>query len=167
VSEAFMGEIRLFSFNYPPKYWAFCDGAVLNINSNQALFSLLGTIYGGNGTTTFALPNLQGRTPLGFSNTSQLGTPGGEAQHTLLISEIPAHNHGVQSNSTTAGGNNIGANEFFGASTVNIYGPISNPLTIEQNTVNMAGNNLAHNNMQPSLALNFCICLMGLFPSPG
>jgi microcystin-dependent protein len=165
MSEQFLGEIRLFSFNFAPKYWAQCNGQLLPINQNQALFSLLGTMYGGNGQTNFALPNLQGRTPISFSDQIRQGQAAGESAHTLTTLEIPRHTHAASGSSNISGGTNIGANDYFGASSVNIYGAPTNPVTLVAETISNAGNSQAHDNMMPYLSLNFCIALQGIFPS--
>lgn len=165
MAEPFIGEIRLFSFNYAPKYWAQCNGQILAINQNQALFSLLGTMYGGNGQTTFALPNLQGRTPIGFNPTYPQGQVAGETAHTLTTLEIPRHTHAASGTGNTSGGTNIGANDYFGATTTNIYGAPTNPVTLVAETISNFGNSQAHENMMPYLSINFCIALIGIFPS--
>ncbi|HSM88282.1 MAG TPA: tail fiber protein [Candidatus Limnocylindrales bacterium] len=165
MAEPFLAEVRIFSFNFPPKGWAFCNGQVLPISQNQALFSILGTTYGGDGRTNFALPNLQGRVPVHTGNGINLGQPGGEAAHTLSISEMPAHNHPVVGSSSVGsagpGGSlwatdNTGANPY-GAGSVNT---VMNPASVGQ-----SGGSQAHENMSPYLVLNFCIALQGIFPS--
>src|SRR2546428_13248498 len=110
MSEPFLGEIKIISWNFPPKGWAFCNGQLLPINQNQALFSILGTTYGGDGRVTFALPNLQGRSPVQVGNGISLGELGGETAHTLNISELPAHNHVPNANSGSATAGNIPGN---------------------------------------------------------
>lgn len=159
----FLGEIKLVSFNFPPRGWAFCNGATLPINTNQALFSLLGTTYGGNGQTTFALPNLQGKTPIHVGSGHTLGETGGEQNHTLTIAEIPTHTHLVNAqsgNATTP----IPAGNLLGAAN-NLYAAPTNLTALDATTVTNAGGSQAHLNMQPFLVLNFCIALQGAFPS--
>ncbi len=163
MSEAFVSEIRIFSFDFAPKNWAFCDGQLMSISQNTALFSLLGTTYGGNGATTFALPNLQGRVPLHFGNGFTQGQAGGERNHTLLQSEMPPHTHSVNASSAAATeaspAGNLWANGNMPAYT-NPGGQTMSPLAVAA-----AGGSQPHNNMPPCLALNFCICLYGIFPS--
>lgn len=174
MSDSFMGEIRMMSFNFAPKFWAMCNGQTLSIQQNTALFALLGTFYGGNGTTTFNLPNLQGRTPLGMG--SGFDTPGivaGEVAHTLLSAEIPPHNHPMMVSASGALASASGANPAGNSpavpvinkgGNVNIWGtgPIST--SFSSNMVAPVGG-LPHENRQPYLVLNFCICLQGIFPS--
>jgi microcystin-dependent protein len=162
--EQYLSEIRIFSFNFAPKYWAFCNGQLLAIAQNQALFSLLGTTFGGNGTTNFALPNLQGRVPMHFGNGMVMGQTAGEANHTLIMTEMPSHNH-VAIGSTagptspTPAGNTWASNT--GASPYSATGgSLMDPTAIATN-----GSNQPHNNMSPYLTLNFCIALQGIFPS--
>ena len=159
----FLSEIRVMSFNFPPKGWAACDGQVLPINQNQALFALLGTTFGGNGQTTFALPDLRGRTPIHFGGGFVLGQNGGEQAHTLTALEQPAHIHIAQGTTTNAdnpapGGNLLGAAN-------NMYGPAANLTTLHQSSVSIVGGSQPHENMQPYLTLGFCIALQGIFPS--
>src|SRR3954452_4291776 len=103
MSDPYIGEIKVISFNYPPKGWAFCNGQLLPINQNQALFSILGTMYGGNGQTNFALPNMQGRMPISWGQSYNVGQNGGEVAHTLTVAEMPAHNHPAMGSSTATG----------------------------------------------------------------
>lgn len=171
-TEAFIGEICIFSFSFAPKNWMSCNGQLLSIKQNQALFALLGISYGGDGVNTFALPNLQGRAPMHFSQLSDLGNTGGSATHQLSINEIPIHNHGV----TTSAKKNIGNPNFLTDNPVNNY-LVDNPNASKQysdsydeeieliSNVTNVGGNQPHNNMQPYLALNFCIALYGIFPS--
>lgn len=163
MSEPFLSEIKITSFGFPPKGWALCNGQLLPINQNQALFSLLGTTYGGDGRVNFGLPNLQGRTPLHMGNGFVLGQLDGEQAHTLNISELPSHTHNA--NATTAVGNSpIAAGNFIGEAD-NLYGPAQDLTSLVPTTVSVAGGSQAHLNMQPFLVLNFCIALQGIFPS--
>ncbi len=163
MAEPFLAEIRLMSFNFPPKGWAFCNGQLLPINQNQALFSLLGTTYGGDGRTTFALPNLQGRVPIHFGNGFTLGQQGGEQAHTLSIGELPTHVH--TANATTANGAvAVPGGAVLGAFN-NAYGPPTGLTSLDPGTIVNSGGSQPHQNMQPYLTLNFCIALQGIFPS--
>ncbi|MDQ3145888.1 MAG: tail fiber protein [Actinomycetota bacterium] len=164
MAEPFLSEIRIMSFNFPPKGWALCNGQLLPINQNQALFSLLGTTYGGNGQTTFALPNLQERVPIHVGADFILGGTAGEQTHTLTQSEMPLHTHVVQASAgqgTQAGGN--GAVLANGGSDLYVQsGPFT---TMNPGAVAAVGGSQAHENTQPYLVLSFCIALQGIFPS--
>ncbi len=164
MSEPFLGEIKIVSFNFAPKGWALCNGQLLPINQNQALFSLLGTTFGGDGRTTFGLPNLQGRTPIHVGQGHTLGELGGEQAHTLSIAEIPTHTHVANAQSANAttpipGGNLLGAAN-------NLYAAPTNLTSLSPSMVANVGGSQAHLNMQPFLTLSFCIALQGIFPSP-
>ncbi len=167
----FLGEIKIMSFGYAPQGWAKCEGQLLPINQNQALFSLMGTTYGGNGQTNFALPDLRGRTPIHRGNFFTQGQAGGQTAHTLIISEIPTHTHTVnaKSPSDSSGNTNLpGGNYLSNSAPAEIYHTGSgNPslLTTIAGTVTNVGGSQPHNNWQPSLALNFCVALSGIFPS--
>lgn len=163
MAEPFLGEIRVFTFNFAPKGWAMCNGQTLPINQNQALFALLGTMYGGNGQTTFQLPNLQARMPIHNGNGYTQGQNGGEAAHTLITSEMPGHTHtalGVTSAATIASATNA----TWASSTKNPYAGSPNT-TMAAGALGNAGGSQPHDNMPPYLALNFCIALTGIFPS--
>ena len=168
MAEPFLSEIRMMSFVFPPKGWALCNGQLLPINQNQALFSLLGTTFGGNGQTTFALPDLRGRTPIHVGSGHTLGERGGEQAHTLSVNEIPTHYHDLNASATT--GNApvpFGPSGNVLADTPNlIYGPAANLVAANAESVTNVGGSQAHLNMQPFLALSFCIALQGIFPSP-
>ena len=166
MAEPFLSEIRLFSFGFAPKGWALCNGQLLPINQNQALFALLGTTYGGDGRTTFGLPNLQGRVPIHVGSGHSLGEQAGEQAHTLSIAEVPAHVHTAQA-SAASGTQNVPANNMMlSQRAAEIYRPPSNLAPMIAGTVANAGGSQAHLNMQPFLTLNFCIALQGIFPSP-
>jgi microcystin-dependent protein len=165
MAEPFLAELRIMSFSFPPKGWALCNGQFLPINQNQALFSLLGTTYGGNGQTTFALPDLRGRVPLHMGEGFTLGQAGGETAHTLTASEMTSHIHFVNvsllanNGKATPGGNYLGSGN-------NAYHAVDNKLTtLNPETVSMVGGSQPHNNTQPYLTVSFCIALQGIFPS--
>jgi microcystin-dependent protein len=152
------------SFNFAPKGWAMCDGQLLPINQNQALFALLGTTYGGNGQTTFGLPDLRARTPIHVGDGHTLGERGGEDAHTLTMSEMTAHTHFVATSSAASGGNNSPVNRFLGGA-ADAYAAPSNLTTMRPGTITNVGGSQAHTNDQPYLVLTFCIALQGIFPS--
>jgi microcystin-dependent protein len=165
MAEPFLSEIRIMSFGFPPKGWATCDGQLLPINQNQALFSLLGTTYGGDGRVNFGLPNLQGNAPMHMGGGHTLGERGGEQAHTLSISEIPTHVHTAQATSST-GNQPVPATAYYGVSASQPYlPPDANLGALNAATVAMVGGSQAHQNMQPFLVLNFSIALQGIFPS--
>lgn len=175
MADPFVAEIRIFGFNFAPTGWAMCNGQLMPISQNTALFSLLGTTYGGDGKSTFALPNMQSNAPMqpgqgpGLS-LHDLGETGGSEYVTLLESEIPAHSHGLLAstqpgedaapNPSVALGRSVGASLY--QSTVN-----ANIVRLSFNALGVAGSSLPHNNMQPYLTLNFCIALQGVFPPRG
>lgn len=167
MAEPFLAEIRVMSFVFPPKGWALCDGQLLPINQNQALFSLLGTTYGGNGQTTFALPDLRGRTPIHVGSGHTLGERGGEQAHTLSIAELPQHMHSWQAQSSSASTVTTPNTSSLLASSIgeNAWGPATNLVAMSPDTVQNTGGSQAHLNMQPFLTLSFCIALQGIFPS--
>jgi len=188
MSEPFIGQIHMFGFNFPPRGWAKCDGALLSIAQNTALFALLGTTYGGDGRTTFGLPDLRGRVPIhqgtgpGLSPRSQ-GSKSGLEQTVLTESNLPSHTHTAESTSastahvvTPAGNSNDAANNFWaddaGVSSGTYHsGPANAAMnsesvtTVTTTTLEATGNGTPHNNMQPFLTVNFCIALTGIFPS--
>lgn len=163
MSEPFLSEIKLVSFNFAPKGWALCNGQFLPINQNQALFSLLGTTYGGNGQTTFALPNLRGRVPIHIGSGHVLGEAAGSTSVTINIQQLPTHPHGVMTSPTNADIPTGGGN-FFGAAN-NAYTTPANLAALAPTTVTNVGGSQPHNNMMPYLVLNFIIALQGIFPS--
>ena len=167
MSEPFLAEIRIVGFNFAPRGWAFCDGQILPINQNQSLYSLLGTTYGGDGRTSFALPDLRGRVPIhvGSSNGTNhtLGSKSGEETHTLSAAEMPQHTHTIEASSDTANANDP-TNAVL-AKSGQIYHEPANLANMMSGTLTNVGGGQAHENMQPYLALNFCIALQGLFPS--
>ncbi|ALW89041.1 phage tail protein [Deinococcus actinosclerus] len=166
MAEPFLAEIRLTSFNFAPRGWALCNGQLLPINQNQALFSLLGTTYGGNGTTNFALPNLQGRMPIHAGTGYNQGQAGGEVNHTLTLTEIPQHTHTVQA-SSQAGSTPVPTGAVLAAPAHggNMYGAGPAAAALISSTVAVTGGSQPHMNMQPSLVLNYIIALVGIYPS--
>jgi microcystin-dependent protein len=161
MAEPFLAELRLMSFNFPPKGWALCNGQLLPINQNQALFALLGTTYGGDGRVNFALPDLRGRVPMHLSPSFIQGQKAGAESHTLNAAELPAHTHGVTA--STANGN--AATPSIPAQSSNVYTAPANLTTLHPATLANVGGGQAHMNTQPFLALNWCIALQGIFPS--
>jgi microcystin-dependent protein len=163
MSTPYLSEIRVFSFGFPPKGWALCNGQLLPINQNTALFSLLGTTYGGNGTTNFALPNLQGSVPLHMGNGFNLGQVGGESSVTLNSGQIPSHTHVPVASSNTASATD--PSSAFWANSSNPAYANSTDVQFAPQAIGSAGQNQAHQNMSPYLVLLFCIALQGIFPS--
>jgi microcystin-dependent protein len=174
MSQPFVGTIQVFAFGFPPKGWLPCDGQILAISTNQALFSLLGTTYGGDGIRSFALPDLRGRTALGASPSLPRGAASGEETHILIVPEMPTHTHAIMTDSTTAAGENDATptsnvlGQTVGSPTFEapIYrtGAAANRVLADQ-SVGMTGNAIGHENRMPYLVMNFCIALNGIFPS--
>ncbi len=165
MSEPFIAEIKIISWTYAPKGWAFCNGQLLPINQNQALFSLLGTTYGGDGRVNFALPDLRGRAPMHFGSGHILGERGGEQSHTLTQGEMPAHNHVLVGANQPADATVL-TNNYFGVVANKIYAPPASALgTMFPGTVSNVGGSQPHSNMQPYIVLNYVIALVGIFPS--
>jgi len=168
MSDPFVGEIRMFGYDWAPRGWSQCNGALLPINQNQALFALLGTQFGGNGTTNFALPDLRSRTPMHSDGASGYvqGTYGGEEMVTLTVAQMPPHSHTVQATTGSGGSNVIGDNAVFGTtSSEKAFHAATNLVAMNPATSTPAGNGQAHGNIQPSLGVGFCIALQGLFPA--
>lgn len=163
-TQPFLAQIQVFSFNFAPQGWAQCNGQLLPINQNQALFSLLGTTFGGNGQTNFGLPNLQGRVPMYEGNGLVLGQTAGEAAHTLSAPEMPAHTHQAVGSSNPPNASTP-ANNFWASNTgFTPYAATPNA-AMSSNSVSPVGGSQPHNNMSPYLVLNICIALQGVFPS--
>lgn len=164
MAEPFLSEIRIMSFVFAPKGWALCNGQLLPINQNQALFSLLGTTFGGDGRVNFALPDLRGRTPIHVGGSHTLGERGGEQAHTLSIAELPTHLHVAQA-SSAAGTTQDATDNVLATVASRIYTDPSALTTLTPQTITNTGGSQAHLNMQPFLTLSFCIALQGIFPS--
>jgi microcystin-dependent protein len=170
MSEPFVGEIRMFAGNFAPRGWAYCDGQLLAISQNDALFSLLGTIYGGDGRTTFGLPDLRGRIPIhagsgpGLSPRS-LGAKGGAENVTVTVNELPAHSHTLRV-STAAGTGSAPSNEFLGASpNVRVFRPQDPNVNLDAASITSVGGSRPHDNVMPFLCVHFIIALFGIYPS--
>lgn len=164
MAEPFLSEIRIMSFVFPPKGWALCDGQLLPINQNQALFSLLGTTYGGDGRVNFGLPDLRGRVPIHMGSGHTEGERGGEQAHTLSIAELPTHTHSMQA-SNTDGDDPTNSGHMLAASPTKFWNGPTNLTSLLPSSISNVGGSQAHNNMQPFLTLSFCIALQGIFPS--
>ena len=179
MSEPFLGEVKIISWNYAPKGWALCNGQFLPINQNQALFSLFGTTYGGNGQTTFALPELRGRVSMHIGGGHIQGEKAGQEFHTVTMSEMPAHNHFLQADATTAAtsntntaaagrsiGQTIGSPPTGASFPLSLYtANIANLTTLNPAVISNTGGSQPHENRQPFLVLNFIVALQGIFPS--
>jgi microcystin-dependent protein len=167
VSAPFLAEIRINSFNFAPQGYALCNGQLLPINQNQALFSLLGTQYGGNGQTNFALPNLRGRTPIHVGNGHLQGESAGAEAHTLTLPEIPTHSHVLNASANAATAAAPSATRVLAQSVgAQLYGAAAGLVAMDPASISNVGGSQAHENRQPYLVLNFCIALQGIFPSP-
>ena len=165
MSQPYLSQITMVAFNFAPQGFAACDGQVLPINQHQSLYALLGTMYGGDGRTTFALPDLRGRTPVHTGPTVQQGGKAGAENVSLTVAEMPSHTHAVSGTTDTANAP-VAATRLFAGSTPNeIYHSSSSLVPLHAETVSNAGNGQGHDNMQPFLTINFVIALSGLFPS--
>jgi microcystin-dependent protein len=167
--DPFVAEVRIFPFNFAPRGWAFCNGQLLPISQNTALFSLLGTTYGGDGKSNFGLPNMQGNAPMhpgqgpGLS-LYDLGEMGGSETVTLLQSEIPSHTHSVNGATVDNADSNIPTNKNIGKASTKVFNTTGTPVQMNVNTIGIAGGSQPHNNMMPYLTLNFCIAMQGVYP---
>jgi microcystin-dependent protein len=164
MAEPFLSEIRMMSFGFAPRGWALCNGQILPINQNQALFSLLGTTYGGNGQTNFALPDLRGRVPIHMGTGFTLGQLAGQETHTLTSPEMPQHRHALRGSTDPATLDSV-PNNLPAVPSINAYGPASSLQPAANGTISNAGSNQPHENMQPFLTISFCIALQGIFPN--
>lgn len=170
MSTAFIGEIKMFGGNFAPRRWAFCAGQLLAINQNTALFSILGTTYGGDGQTTFGLPDLRGRVPVGTGQgpgltSRNLGEVSGEESHRLIASEMPQHSHALQASSANGDQRGPGGNFPAASDQRNSQYAAAANAAMSPAAIGAAGSSLPHNNMQPYQVMNFIICLQGMFPS--
>lgn len=163
MSDPFIGEIKLYPYNKVPRGWMACEGQVLQINQNQALYALLGTVYGGNGQTTFALPDMRGRVPVHVGSIP-LGTAQGEESHTLTVNEMPQHTHQVMASGNPASASEIG-NATWAVPSNACYNPPGALVSMSQAAIAPSGGSQPHPNMQPYLAMTFCIAIQGIFPS--
>ena len=166
MAEPFLSEIRMFSFGFAPKGWALCNGQLLPINQNQALFSLLGTTFGGDGRVNFALPDLRARAPIHVGSGHTLGERGGEEAHTLSITELPEHTHAANATSSNASAAAPSSSVGYARSGTQMYGESTNLVSMAPEAVSNVGGSQAHLNMQPFLTVSFCIALQGIFPRP-
>jgi microcystin-dependent protein len=164
MDEPFLGEIRIATFGFAPKGWAFCNGQLMSISQNQALFALLGTTYGGNGTTNFALPNLQGRVPIHVGDGITLGQAAGEAAHTLSSAEMPLHSH-VPNASSNASDQSAPGGNFWGNAGLASYSTSAPQMPMSGSAIGASGGSQAHQNLSPYLTLTFMIALQGVFPT--
>ena len=165
MAEPFLSEIRIMSFGFAPKGWAMCNGQLLPINQNQALFSLLGTTYGGDGRVNFGLPNLRGDVPIHVGQGHTLGETAGTTAVTISQQTMAQHLHFAQGTSNSSGNVATPGNALLAASNVTVYGPPAGLVALDPSSVTNVGGSQAHNNMMPYLVLNFCIALQGIFPS--
>lgn len=167
--DPFVAEIRIFPFNFAPRGWAFCNGQLMPLSQNTALFSLLGTTYGGNGQSNFALPNMQGNAPMhpgqgpGLS-LRDLGETGGSQTVTLLTTEMPNHSHGVVGATIDIADSNVPTNNNIGKASTKVFNTTGTQVQMSANTIGVVGSSFPHNNMMPYLTLNFCIALQGVYP---
>ena len=165
MSEPFLSEIKVISWNFPPKGWAFCNGQLLPINQNQPLFALLGTTYGGNGQTNFALPNLRGRLPIHMGSGQTLGEAAGSSAVTITQQTMPQHLHFLQGTSNSTNNVAVAGGAFLATSGNTIYSDPANLVACGPTSVTSVGGSQPHNNMMPYLVLNYIIALQGIFPS--
>ena len=166
MAQPYVGEVRLFAGNFAPAGWNFCDGSLLAISENETLFNLIGTTYGGDGQTSFGVPDLRGRVPVHQGNGYTMGETAGVEQVTLTSNQLPTHNHGFNA-STDSGTQSGPPGEALGAgSGVSIYRPVPPAAAMDASVLNMVGGSQPHDNMQPYIVINYIISLFGIYPSP-
>jgi len=165
MSTPFLSEIKIMAFDFAPKGWALCNGQTLPINQNQALFALLGTTYGGDGRSNFALPDLQGRVPMHTGGGHTLGESAGELNHTLQVAELPTHIHGLNATTNVATSSAPSGKVLAKSAGAQLYAPAASLVAMNAASITPVGGSQAHLNQQPFLALSFCIALQGIFPS--
>jgi len=170
MSEPFVGEIRMFAGNFAPRGWSFCDGQLLAVSQNDALFSLFGTIYGGDGRTTFGLPDLRGRIPIHAGSgpgltPRRLGAKAGAENETLTVNQLPSHRHDLVCNKATATTNSPTGKILAEASLKTYYPQTDGPTTLSSSMITNAGGSRSHTNLMPTLCVNFIVALVGIYPS--
>lgn len=163
--EPFLGEIRMFGFNFPPRGWLLCNGELLMIEQYQSLYTILGPTYGGDGRSTFALPDLRGRTPINHNNTVELGQRGGEETVTLTADTIPHHTHAVQASIWSANSTDFEDN-ILSVAAIKAYSAMNPDSFMNASAIPTVGGGQEHENMPPFLAINYCICIDGYYPPP-
>jgi microcystin-dependent protein len=169
MSQPYVGEIRMFGGNFAPAGWMFCEGQLLPISEFETLFNLIGTTYGGDGQSTFALPDLRGRVPIHMGSGSIIGQPGGVENVTLTVNQIPSHGHGLLATtggSVLAPSGALPATASGGVSGLQTYGPPPSNTTLNARSIQNSGGSQPHSNFQPYLCVDFIISLFGVFPSP-
>lgn len=167
--DPFVAEIRIFPFNFAPRGWAFCNGQLLPLSQNTALFSLLGTNYGGDGRSNFGLPNMQGNAPMHYGqgpglSLHDLGEASGSETVTLLESEIPAHTHNINGATADIADSNVPVNNNIGKASTKVFNTVGTAVQMNASSISPVGSSLPHNNMMPYITLSFCIALQGVYP---
>jgi microcystin-dependent protein len=166
VAQPYVGEIRMFAGNFAPAGWNFCDGSILPISENETLFNLIGTTYGGDGQSTFAMPDLRGRLPIHMGGGFALAQTGGVEEVTLTVQQMATHSHPFIATTNIGGASSPGNNVLAQSSTVKVYSAVAPTAALGSASITMTGGNLPHTNFQPYLCVNFIISLFGIFPSP-
>lgn len=166
MAQPYVGEIRMFGGNFAPAGWMFCEGQLLPISENETLFQLIGTTYGGDGESTFALPDMRGRVPIHQGSGFTLAETGGAEEITLTVNQIPAHGHPLLGTVNIGGGSAPANNVLAQSSTVKLYSTVAPSVALGSSSITNAGGSQPHNNFQPYLCVDFIISLFGIFPSP-